>query len=209
MFLDEVANVPYAQQAKLLRVLENQEVQRVGSTRARHVDVRVLSATNADIEGVIAKGEFREDLIYRINTVEIHLPPLRDRPEDLDVLASHFLARELAREVARYGKELGGFDANARQALRRHPWPGNVRELQHAVERAVLVANGPLIGVGDLGLRPAGDRQLRFDTLTLDEAERVLVAKALDRHRGNVTRAARDLGLSRAALYRKVHRHGL
>ena len=205
LFLDEVANVPYAQQAKLLRVLENQEVQRVGSTRARHVDVRVLSATNAEIEGAIAKGEFREDLLYRINTVEIHLPPLRDRPEDLDVLASHFLARE----VARYGKELGGFDANARQALRRHPWPGNVRELQHAVERAVLVANGPLIGVGDLGLRPAGDRQLRFDTLTLDEAERVLVAKALDRHRGNVTRAARDLGLSRAALYRKVHRHGL
>lgn len=205
LFLDEIANLPYGQQAKLLRVLETREVQRVGSTRSRKVDVRVLSATNADIEGAIAKGEFREDLLYRLNTVEIQLPPLRERPEDLEALAVRFLARE----AMRYGKALDGFDAGAMEALRRHPWPGNVRELQHAVERAVLVATGTLVGSADLGLRTTGDRQLRFETLTLAEAERILVDKALERHGGNVTQAARDLGLSRAALYRKVQRHGL
>ena len=205
LFLDEIANLPYGQQAKLLRVLETREVQRVGSTRARQVNVRVLSATNAEIEGAIANGEFREDLLYRLNTVEIHLPPLRERPEDLEALAVRFLARE----AMRYGKELDGFDAEAMDALRRHAWPGNVRELQHAVERAVLVATGTLVGSADLGLRTAGDRQLRFETLTLAQAERILVGKALDRHGGNVTRAAHDLGLSRAALYRKMQRHGL
>ena len=205
LFLDEIANLPYGQQAKLLRVLETREVQRVGSTRARQVNVRVLSATNADIESAIAKGEFREDLLYRLNTVEIHLPPLRERPEDLEALAVRFLARE----AVRYGKELDGFDAEAMEALRRHPWPGNVRELQHAVERAVLVATGTLVGSADLDLRTAGDRQLRFETLTLAQAERTLVGKALKRHGGNVTRAAHDLGLSRAALYRKMQRHGL
>ena len=205
LFLDEIANLPYGQQAKLLRVLETREVQRVGSTRARQVNVRVLSATNADIESAIAKGEFREDLLYRLNTVEIHLPPLRERPEDLEALAVRFLARE----AVRYGKELDGFDAEAMEALRRHPWPGNVRELQHAVERAVLMATGTLVGSADLGLRTAGDRQLRFETLTLAQAERTLVGKALKRHGGNVTRAAHDLGLSRAALYRKMQRHGL
>ncbi|MDE0658411.1 MAG: sigma-54 dependent transcriptional regulator [Gammaproteobacteria bacterium] len=205
LFLDEIANVPLGQQAKLLRVLESREVQRVGSTRARKVDVRVLCATNADIEAAIADGDFREDLLYRLNTVEIHLPPLRERPEDLEAMATRFLARE----AMRYGKELDGFDADALEALRRHPWPGNVRELQHAVERAVLVAADVLVRSADLGLRTAGDRQLRFETLTLAEAERILVGKALDRHAGNVTQAARDLGLSRAALYRKVQRHGL
>ena len=117
--------------------------------------------------------------------------------------------RFLAKEAVRYGKAIDGFDGEAMEVLRRHPWPGNVRELQHAVERAVLVATGSLVGSGDLGLRNAGDRQLRFETLTLAEAERILVQKALDRHGGNVTHAARDLGLSRAALYRKVQRHGL
>lgn len=205
LFLDEIANLPYGQQAKLLAVLETREVQRVGSTRSRKVDVRVLSATNADIEGAIANGEFREDLLYRLNTVEIHLPPLRERPEDLEALAVRFLARE----AMRYGKELDGFETEAMESLRRHPWPGNVRELQHAVERAVLVSTGTLVGSADLGLRTAGDRQLRFETLTLAQAERTLVGKALERHRGNVTRAAHDLGLSRAALYRKMQRHGL
>ena len=205
LFLDEIANVPYGQQAKLLRVLESREVQRVGSTRSRKVDVRVLSATNADIEAAIANGDFREDLLYRLNTVEINLPPLRERPEDLETLAVRFLARE----SSRYGKELDGFGADAMDLLRRHPWPGNVRELQHAVERAVLVAAGPMVSSGDLGLRATGERQMRFETLTLVEVERILVGKALDRHGGNVTRAARDLGLSRAALYRKMQRHGL
>ncbi|MCY3623551.1 MAG: sigma-54 dependent transcriptional regulator [Gammaproteobacteria bacterium] len=205
LFLDEIANVPLGQQAKLLRVLESREVQRVGSTRSRQVDVRVLCATNADIDGAIANGEFREDLLYRLNTVEINLPPLRERPEDLEALATRFLARE----ASRYGKEIDGFRTDAMDALRRHARPGNVRELQHAVERAVLVATGPIVTKSDLGLRAAGERQLRFETLTLAQVERTLIGKALDRHGGNVTRAARDLGLSRAALYRKMQRHGL
>ena len=204
LFLDEIANLPFAQQGKLLRALENSEIQRVGSTRVRKVDVRVISATNADIGDTVARREFREDLLYRLNTVEIHLPPLRERPEDIGELAFRFLAKE----AARYDKPLSGFSDEALDTLTRHAWPGNVRELQHAVERAVLVARGAVVSASDLGLRaPAGEPNLT--AMTLIEAERVLVRKALDRHAGNVTRAALDLGISRAALYRKVERHAL
>ena len=204
LFLDEIANLPFAQQGKLLRALENSEIQRVGSTKVRKVDVRVVSATNADIADAVAERAFREDLLYRLNTVEIHLPPLRDRPEDIRELATGFLAKE----AAHYDKPLEAFSDEAMDMLARHAWPGNVRELQHAVERAVLVARGAVVSAGDLGLRtPSGEPNLA--AMTLDEAERVLVQKALDRHAGNVTHAAQDLGVSRAALYRKVERHGL
>lgn len=204
LFLDEIANLPFAQQGKLLRALENSEIQRVGSTKVRKVDVRVVSATNADIADAVAKRTFREDLLYRLNTVEIHLPPLRDRPEDIRELATRFLAKE----AAHYDKALDAFSDGAMDTLARHAWPGNVRELQHAVERAVLVARGAVVSTSDLGLRtPSGEPNLA--AMTLDEAERVLVRKALDRHAGNVTHAAQDLGVSRAALYRKVERHGL
>ncbi len=204
LFLDEIANLPFAQQGKLLRALENSEIQRVGSTKVRKVDVRVVSATNADIVDAVAERAFREDLLYRLNTVEIHLPPLRDRPEDIRELATGFLAKE----AAHYDKPLDAFSDEAMDMLARHAWPGNVRELQHAVERAVLVARGAVVSAGDLGLRtPSGEPNLA--AMTLDEAERVLVQKALDRHAGNVTHAAQDLGVSRAALYRKVERHGL
>ena len=204
LFLDEIANLPFAQQGKLLRALENSEIQRVGSTKVRKVDVRVVSATNADIADAVAERAFREDLLYRLNTVEIHLPPLRDRPEDIRELATGFLAKE----AAHYDKPLDAFSDEAMDMLARHAWPGNVRELQHAVERAVLVARGAVVSAGDLGLRtPSGEPNLA--AMTLDEAERVLVQKALDRHAGNVTHAAQDLGVSRAALYRKVERHGL
>ncbi len=204
LFLDEIANLPFAQQGKLLRALENSEIQRVGSTKVRKVDVRVVSATNADIADAVAERAFREDLLYRLNTVEIHLPPLRDRPEDIRELATGFLAKE----AAHYDKPLDAFSDEAMDMLARHVWPGNVRELQHAVERAVLVARGAVVSAGDLGLRtPSGEPNLA--AMTLDEAERALVQKALDRHAGNVTHAAQDLGVSRAALYRKVERHGL
>ena len=203
LFLDEIANVPYRQQAVLLRVLETRLVQRVGSPKTRRVDVRVLSATNADIGAAVAGGTFREDLLYRLNTVEINLPPLRDRQADIPILATRFLAKE----ATRYDKPLEGFSDDALDALLAHPWAGNVRELMHAVERAVLVSNGTRVASDDLGLRPSASAPRTLDSLTLAEAERTLVEKALDRHGGNVSKAARDLGVSRAALYRKLERH--
>ncbi|HET9947585.1 MAG TPA: sigma-54 dependent transcriptional regulator [Longimicrobiales bacterium] len=202
LFLDEIANVPLQQQAKLLRVLETREIQRVGSSKIRQVDVRVLSATNADVADMVSSGAFREDLLYRLNTVEIRLPPLRDRLEDVPVLAEHFLAQQ----AARYGRTVEGFSAGAREALLRHSWPGNVRELRHAVERAVLMARGRLIEASDLGLRPRGEAAGPVEDLTLEEAERVLIERALERHHGNVSRAAEALGLSRSALYRRLQR---
>ena len=204
LFLDEIANLPFAQQGKLLRALENREIQRVGSTKVRKVDVRVISATNADIADAVARREFRDDLLYRLNTVEIHLPPLRERREDIRELAMRFLATE----AAHYDKGLDGFSDEAMVTLAGHSWPGNVRELQHAVERAVLVARGAVVAAGDLALRAAAG-EADLSAMTLVEAERVLVKKALDRHAGNVTHMAKDLGISRAALYRKIERHGL
>lgn len=203
LFLDEIANVPYRQQAVLLRVLETRLVQRVGSPKTRRVNVRVLSATNADIRAAVAEGTFREDLLYRLNTVEINLPPLRDRLEDIPILATRFLARE----ALRYDKPLDGFTDAAAAALLAHPWPGNVRELMHAVERAVLVSDGTKVASDDLGLRPATTGLRSLDSLTLADAERMLIETALTRHDGNVSKSAHDLGLSRAALYRKLERH--
>lgn len=203
LFLDEIANVPIQQQAKLLRVLENREVQRVGSSKARKVDVRVISATNANLGEAVSSGDFREDLLYRLNTVEIRLPPLRDRAEDIPLLATHFLRKQ----AARYGREIGEFSPAAMAALREHNWPGNVRELQHSVERSVLMARGSRIEVSDLGLRRRSDGSGLMEEMTLDEAEQVMIEKALDRYQGNVSKAAEALGLSRSALYRRLQRH--
>jgi len=203
LFLDEIANVPLQQQAKLLRVLESREIQRVGSSKVRKVDVRVISATNANLGEAVASGEFREDLLYRLNTVEILLPPLRDRLEDIPVLAEYFLGKQ----VARYGRPIEGFSPAAVAALSAHAWPGNVRELQHSVERSVLMARGSRIEASDLGLRRRDDGSVLMDELTLDEAERLMIEKALDRHQGNVSKAAEALGLSRSALYRRLQRH--
>jgi len=202
LFLDEIANVPMTQQGKLLRALEAGEIQRIGSSKVRPVDVRVVSATNADVRGEVAEGRFREDLLYRLNTVEIRVPPLRERPDDIPALARHFFARY----VDRYGKELDAFTPDALEALLAHTWPGNVRELVHVVERAVLLARGSRIGRGDLGLRRREEGEFTLDELTLQEAERLLVERALERHDGNVTRAAESLGISRSALYRRMDR---
>jgi DNA-binding NtrC family response regulator len=205
LFLDEIGNMPQKQQSKLLRVLQTGEFQRVGSSKTRRVDVRVVSATNVDIRQEVAEGRFREDLLYRLNTVEIHLPPLRDRGEDIAALATHFLKRE----AARYGKKLGGLDREALQAMMEHTWPGNIRELEHVLERAVLMATGSQIRADDLGLRGRGDGSARLEEMTLEEAEKYLIQKALARYQSNVSRAAEGLGLSRSALYRRLQHYGI
>ncbi|HEY0138440.1 MAG TPA: sigma-54 dependent transcriptional regulator [Nannocystis sp.] len=205
LFLDEIANMPPGQQAKLLRVLQTGELQRVGSSKLRRVDVRVLAATNAPLSKLTGDGTFREDLLYRLNTVEIHLPPLRERREDILRLAQHFLRAR----SQRYGGKVVDLDAAAKQALLEHRWPGNVRELEHVIERALLLASGPEIRVEDLVLRPGSARAPAFDEMTLDEAERYLIVLALARANNNVSEAAQKLGLSRSAFYRRLVRHGL
>jgi DNA-binding NtrC family response regulator len=205
LFLDEVANLSLGLQAKLLRVVESGEFEPVGSSRTRTVNVRLVSATNADLDAEVVAGRFRQDLLFRLNTIEIRLPPLRERPEDIVPLAEHFLRQHRLR----YRKRLEGFDAGALDALRGHAWPGNVRELDHAVERAVLMASGPRVLVHDLGLRRATEGVRQLEELSLDEVERWLIQKTLAREGGNVNRAAEALGLSRSALYRRLSKLGL
>jgi DNA-binding NtrC family response regulator len=206
LFLDEIANVPLNLQSKLLRVLETGEFERVGSSHTRRVNVRVLAATNVDVGAEVAAGRFREDLLFRLNTIEIRLPNLRDRQRDIELLAHHFLRVY----TERYRKKISGFDPAAMQSLREHPWPGNVRELDHAIERAVLLSAGPLIRSLDLGLRaapPSGTP--RLEEMNLEEVEKHLIQRMLARHGGNVSQAANALGLSRSALYRRLEKFGL
>jgi DNA-binding NtrC family response regulator len=205
LFLDEIANVPLRQQAKLLRVLETGDLERVGSSQTKRVNVRLISATNADLHEECAAGRFREDLLFRLNTVEIHLPPLRDRREDIPLLAGHFLARY----TSRYRKAATGFEPNALEAMFQHSWPGNVRELDHAIERAVLMARGPRIQSADLGLSQVRSSGQSLDELSLEAVESILIRKALARAGGNVSHAAEALGLSRGALYRRMEKYGI
>ena len=205
LLLDEVTSIPVGQQPNLLRVLETGEMERVGSSRTIRTDVRVLSATNANLTEEVSQGRFREDLLFRLNTVEIHLPPLRDRGQDILLLATHFLGRY----IQKYRKDLSGFSETALSALSRYSWPGNVRELSHVVERAVLLAQQRSISAGDLALKADSPDSSSLDQMTLDEVEAALVRKALARVGGNVSEAARILGLSRSALYRRIEKHGL
>jgi DNA-binding NtrC family response regulator len=207
LFLDEIANVPLNLQPKLLRVLETGEFERVGSSKSRRVDVRLLSATNADLNAEVAQGKFRQDLLFRLNTVEIHLPPLRERRDDIPPLAEHFLRQH----SERYRRGAMGFTPQALDALRQHAWPGNVRELDHVVERAVLMSSSSVVTAFDLALQPTPDARLsaRLEEMSLEEAERLLIKKALARFEGNANRAAEALGLSRSALYRRLQKYGL
>ncbi len=205
LFLDEIANVSLNLQAKLLRVLETGEFERVGASKSHRVDVRIVSATNADINEEVAAGRFRQDLLFRLNTIEIHIPPLRDRRPDIKPLALHFLRLH----AQHYRKGLTGFDEAALQALLAHPWPGNVRELDHSVERAVLMAQGGMVQSADLGLRTGREASVRPEDMSLEEVECFLIKKALARYDGNVSLAAKTLGLSRSALYRRLQRYGL
>lgn len=205
LFLDEIANVPLRQQAKLLRVLESGELERVGSSQTRRVDVRVLCATNAQLHEEAKEGKFREDLLFRINTVEIHLPPLRERREDIPLLAQHFLNRNRAR----YRKQIGGFSTAALQQMMQYSWPGNVRELEHMVERAVLLCRGDEIEPSDFAISAARGVAPSFETMSIDEVESLLIRKVMRRCDGNISQAAEALGLSRAALYRRIEKYGL
>jgi DNA-binding NtrC family response regulator len=205
LFLDEIANISQGLQAKLLRTLETGEFERVGSSKTRRVDVRVFSATNADLAVEVAEGKFRQDLLFRLNTIEIRLPPLRDRREDIPVLAAHFLRQH----AEHYRKPLKAFDEGAVKALLAHGWPGNIRELDHAVERAVLMAQTDLVRAVDLGLRAGREGPPRLEDMSLEDVEALLIKKALARFSGNVSHAANALGLSRSALYRRLQRYGL
>lgn len=213
LFLDELGTMPVAQQTKLLRVLETGEFRPVGSSRTRKADVRIVSATNADLIGLADAGAFRHDLLYRLNTVVLRVPPLRERVEDIPLLAMHFLAQE----CRRYDRSFDGFTPAALDALLAHRWPGNVRELEHAVERAVLLARGTQIESEDLALgqhrapRLADDASpvedaawAELDGLRLEDVEARLITRALQRFEGNVNLAAEALGLSRSALYRRL-----
>jgi DNA-binding NtrC family response regulator len=207
LFLDEISNVPMNLQAKLLRVLETGEFERVGSSKTHRVDVRVLSATNADLKAEVAAGEFRQDLMFRLNTVEIHLPPLRERREDIAPLAEHFLRLH----SERYRRDRVRFTPQALEALRQHSWPGNVRELDHVIERAILLSSGDTVSAMDLALQTTPSAQLsaRLEEMSLEDAERLLITKALARFEGNANRAAEALGLSRSALYRRMQKYRL
>jgi DNA-binding NtrC family response regulator len=211
LFLDEIGNIPLSQQAKLLRVLEDGEFERVGSSRTQSAQVRVISATNADLDTLIGEQRFRQDLLFRLNTVEIHLPPLRERGEDILRLGRRFLARH----AQRYRREGLHLSPAAEAVLLRYPWPGNVRELNHVLERAVLMASGKEISVADLHLKsnsaaPAESRAIdAIEGLTLDAAEELMIRQALVRSSGNLSHAADALGLSRAALYRRLEKYSI
>ncbi len=205
LFMDEIANIPLNLQAKLLRVIETGEFERVGSSKTLHANVRIISATNSNLHDEVAAGRFRRDLLFRLNTIEIGLPALRDRKEDIMPLANNFLRMH----AKRYRKELGGFDETARERLMTHPFPGNVRELDHVIERAVLMSTGSQIRARDLGLSTGGGDARGLEEMSLEEVEAYLIKKALARAGGNARQAAEALGLSRSAFYRRLQQYGL
>jgi DNA-binding NtrC family response regulator len=205
LFLDEIANIPLAQQAKLLRVIETGDFERVGSSKTLHANVRIISATNADLENEVAAGRFRQDLLFRLNTIQIALPPLRERREDIMPLANSFLRQH----QERYRKQISGFDEAGRERLLQHRFPGNVRELDHVVERAVLMTQDRQIRAADLGLTTAGGESRNVEEMSLEEVEAFLIKKALARNDGNARKAAEALGLSRSAFYRRLQQYGL
>lgn len=205
LFLDEIASIPANLQTKLLRILESGEFEPVGSSKTHRVDVRILSATNANLAEEIATGRFRQDLLYRLKTVEIRVPPLRERPEDIPLLAAHFLQRH----AGRYRKQPAALDPASLQLLLSYPWPGNIRELDHTIERALLMAKDTLVRPSDLGLEPKFESGPRLEEMTLDQAEQMLIQSALSRCRGDLSKAAEALGLSRGALYRRLEKHGI
>jgi len=205
LFMDEIANIPLNQQPKLLRVIETGEFERVGSSKTLHANVRIVSATNSNLADEVAAGRFRQDLLFRLNTIEIALPPLRDRREDIIPLANNFLSQH----AQRYRKELVGFDETARDRLLQHSFPGNVRELDHVIERAVLMSRGSHLKAADLGLTSGGGESKTLEDMSLEEVEAFLIKKALARNNGNARKAAEALGLSRSAFYRRLQQYGL
>ena len=205
IFLDEIGNLPLHLQAKLLTVIQERKVTRLGENTSRNIDCRIICATNADIHKMVENQNFRQDLLFRINTIELHLPALRERNEDIEILANYFLERL----KKKYKKDLKALSKDALKALNNYHWPGNIRELEHIIERAIIISETNEIDLVDLHFS-----NKRFDddtiaTLNLAETEKMLVQKALDKHQGNISKAAKDLGLTRAALYRRLEKFEL
>lgn len=207
LFLDEIGNLSLPMQAKLLTVLERREITRVGANKPTPIDVRLICATNNDIHQMIQDESFRQDLLYRVNTVEIHLPPLRDRVSDIPLLAEHFLGVY----SKKYRKRIKGISADAMKKLNQYQWPGNVRELQHALERAVIMSDSDTLQPDDFLLSTRSEKvaEIEIDTYNLDEVEKNIIIKVLKQNQGNVTQAATVLGLTRTSLYRRMEKYGL
>lgn len=206
LFLDEIGNLSMPMQAKLLTAIEKQQITRLGATRPLSIDVRLICATNMNIRNMVEEGTFRQDLLYRINTIELHIPPLRERGNDIQLLADYFLARY----ARKYKKEIKGLSRDARTKLQNYDWPGNVRELQHAIERAVILSDGQLLKPDNFMLQPsASKKKPETEELNLSILEKEAIERALRRADGNVTRAAELLGITRFALYRKLDKLGL
>ena len=206
LFLDEIGNLSLSMQSKLLTAIEKRQISRLGATRALPINVRLICATNADIRQMVDEGTFRQDLLYRINTIEIHIPPLRERGEDIILLAEHFLQKY----AHKYKKEIQGLTREAKQKLMRYEWPGNVRELQHAIERAVILSQFAWLRPDDFMLTPQPGKKSALDeTLNLEELEQKAIKRALKKAAGNVSSAAEMLGITRYALYRKMEKLGL
>lgn len=208
LFLDEIGNLSMPLQAKLLTVLQNRKVSRVGSNKDTSIDIRLICATNMPLYEMVKENRFRQDLLYRINTIEIEIPPLRERFEDIPLLANHFLKHY----AAKYEKNVSRISDGALTRMHKHPWPGNIRELQHAIERAVILSNGNVLQPEDFNFTPAAqkdDSQLALEQYNLEEVEKLLIRKVLKKYNGNITQAASELGLTRSSLYRRLEKHGL
>jgi DNA-binding NtrC family response regulator len=209
LFLDEIGNLSLPLQAKLLSALQSRHVTRVGSNKPKEVDIRLISATNMPILEMVKENRFRQDLLYRINTIEIHIPPLRDRLDDIPLLANHFLASY----AKKYNKNVRAISEAASKILQKYNWPGNVRELQHAIERAVIMCNSQVLNPDDFFFNSSANRSdesnLNLDDYHLEEVEKILIRKVLKKHDGNITQAANELGLTRSSLYRRLEKYGL
>ena len=205
--MDEIGNLSIPLQSKLLTVLERREVIRLGSNKTRAIDIRLICATNMPVLQMIKEDKFREDLLYRINTVEIHIPPLRERLEDIPLLAKHFLKMY----SKKYKKNIKEISSPTFKKLQQYPWPGNVRELQHAIERAVIMADTNVLQPFDFHLSNSGDTvdEVELENYNLDEVEKIIILKVLKKHRGNISNAAKELGLTRTSLYRRMEKHDL
>lgn len=208
LFLDEIGNLSMPLQAKLLAVLQNRKVSRVGSNKDTPIDIRLICATNMPLYEMVKENRFRQDLLYRINTIEVEIPPLRDRLEDIPLLATHFLKHY----AAKYDKTVNKISEGAMTRMHKHPWPGNIRELQHAIERAVILSNSSVLQPEDFNFTPVTakeDGQLSLEQYNLEEVEKLLIRKVLKKYNGNITQAASELGLTRSSLYRRLEKYGL
>lgn len=207
LFLDEIGNLPFSLQSKILRVLETRQLTRLGSNKAIDIDIRLICATNMPIHEMGRNNEFRQDLLYRINTVEIHLPPLRERGEDIELLSEHFLKVN----CKKYGKSMKRLSQGTLKKLKGYSWPGNVRELKHSLERAVIMSDSRVLQPDDFFFAPSENDSegLIFQSYHLDNVEKTVIRKVLDRHNGNISHAAKELGLTRASLYRRLEKYSL